>query len=63
MIDRGLVVQLQPAVAQPPIVADPMLPVDNQRIEPDPLQFDSGGNAGVAAADNENVGLAIPVLG
>jgi hypothetical protein len=59
MIDRGFVVQLQPAVAQPPIVADPLLAVDDERVEPDPLQFGGGGNSGVAAADNENVGLAI----
>jgi hypothetical protein len=62
MIDRGLVVQLQAAVAQPPIVPHPLLAVDNQRIKPDPLQLNGGGNSGVAAADDENVGLAIPVL-
>ena len=59
MIDRRLVVELEAAVAQPPIVADAPGFIDDQRIEADALQFDRRRNAGMAAADDENVRLAI----
>jgi hypothetical protein len=59
VIDRCLVVEFEAAVAQPPIVTDTPGFIDDQRIEPDPFQFDRGRNAGMAAADDENVRLAI----
>jgi hypothetical protein len=58
MIDRRLVVQLETMVAQPPIVADTCGFIDDQGIEADALEFDGRGNAGMAAADDENVRLA-----
>src|SRR4030088_2327464 len=60
MIDRRLVVQLEAVVAQPPIVADARGFIDHQCIEADALQFNRGRNAGMAAADDQNVRLAIP---
>src|SRR6266478_4160258 len=59
MIDRRLVVELEAAVAQPPIVADAPGFIDDQRIEADAFQFDRRRNTGMAATDDENVGLAI----
>jgi hypothetical protein len=58
MIDRCLVVQLEAVIAQPPIVADARGLIDDQGIEADALEFDGRGNAGMAAADDENVRLA-----
>jgi len=59
MVDRGLVVELEAAVAQPPVVTDAPGFIDDQRIEADALQFDRRRNAGMAATDDENVRLAI----
>jgi hypothetical protein len=58
MIDRRLVVQFQAAIAQPPIVADALFPVDDERIEADPLELDRRRNPGMAAADNQHIRLA-----
>jgi hypothetical protein len=58
MIDRGLVVELEAAVAQPPIVADAPGFIDDQRIKADALEFDRRRNAGMAATDDENVRLS-----
>ena len=58
VIDRRLVMQLEAVIAQPPVVADALLPVDDQRIEAQPLQLDRRGDPGMSAADHQNIGLA-----
>jgi hypothetical protein len=59
VIDWRFVVELEAAVAQPPIVTDAPGFIDDQRIKADALQFDRRRNAGMAATDDENVRLAI----
>jgi hypothetical protein len=61
MIDRRLVVQLEAAIAEPPVVADTLLAVDDQRPQADPLQLDGNRDAGMAAADNEHIRLAVVI--
>ena len=61
MIDRRLVVQLQPAIAQPPIVADALLVIDDKRGKTEASQLNGCRDAGMAAADDEHVGIAVVI--
>ena len=54
--------QLQPAIAQPPIVADALLAVDDEGGQADTLQLDSRRNAGMAAANDEDIGIAVVAI-
>jgi hypothetical protein len=61
VIHRRLVVQLEAVVAQPPVVADALLLVDDQGIEAEPLQFDRRRDAGMTAADDQHIGFSVLV--
>jgi hypothetical protein len=62
VIARRLVVQLQPVIAKPPVVANARHPVDHQRFHPpERLERGSGSEAGVASADDEHGRVAVGV--
>ena len=59
MVDVHFVVQRQRVIALAPIVADALVPVDDQRIDAELLQPRRDREAGLAAADHEHSGVAI----
>ena len=58
MIAVLLVVKLQPMVALAPVVADPLHAIDHQGLDAQPLQSRRGRDAGMTAADDEDLRLA-----
>jgi hypothetical protein len=62
VIDLHLIMQRQRVVALAPVVADPGLPIDDQRIDPQLLQPRRDRKPGLAAADHQHIGIAIGIL-
>ncbi len=61
VIDVHLVVQGERVIAPPPVVADPLVAIDDQRVDAQRPQARGGGEARLAAADHEHDGIAILV--
>ncbi len=62
MIDLHLVVQGQRVIPLAPIVADPRLAIDDQRVDVQLLQPRRDRKPGLAAADHQHGGVAITVV-
>ena len=58
-----LVVQRERMIALAPVVADARLAIDDERVDVERLQSRGDGEAGLAAADDENFGIAVGVGG
>ena len=56
-----LVVQRQGVVAPTPIVADPLFPVDHQGIDAECAEPSRNAEPGLAAADDDDRGVAISI--
>ncbi len=63
MIDLDLVVQGQRVIALAPIVADPRLAVDDQRVDLELLQPRGDRKPGLSAADHQHIGVAVGIFG
>ena len=59
MVDVHFVVQRQRVITLAPIVADTLMPVDDQRVDAELLQPRRDREAGLAAADHDDRGIAI----
>ena len=62
VIDLHLVVQRQGMIALAPVVADALLAVDDQRIDPQRLQPGRDRQPGMAAADHQHVRIAAGIF-
>jgi hypothetical protein len=63
VIDLDLVVQGQRVIALAPIVADPRLAVDDQRVDLELLQPRGDRQPGLSAADHQHIGVAVGIFG
>ena len=63
VIDLHLVVQRQRVVALAPVVADPRLAVDDQRVDLQLLQPRGDAQPGLAAADHQHGRVAVGIFG
>ena len=59
MVDLDLIVQRQGMVAHPPVVADPGIFIDDERIDAQLAQAGGHGEAVLAAADHQDRRIAV----